>query len=382
MRSRRSTYLRLLSVLVAGAAAAPIAVACGGKAESTSSSSGSSGASGDSTPGKSPTSTPPSPPPTPNTGCYPYDSTTRKVDPTLCEPQVQTVVTCGGSVCSWTTEVPCEGDGGSDPDAGALEAGPGEPACLAICNAARPTGAGRVYNCMELTKDGGAVVISCGGCGVGRPPLGFAAERVRAPSLAAERLAEMAQLEAASIHAFRMLYEDLVRLGAPGAMLRDVLRAADDEARHARDVRREAERLGAVVPEVPAMSGRARSVEQLAIENAEEGCVVETFGAALAAMQAERATDPRIRRMMARVARDELRHAALSWWLAEWLDAKLDARGRARVAEARLRAMESVEREVARAAGIPELGLPDVDGARAVLEALRASLASGLAEAA
>ena len=54
----------------------------------------------------------------------------------------------------------------------------------------------------------------------------------------------------------------------------------------------------AVVPPIP-----SRSIEPLAIDNAGEGCVRETFGAALAAVQAQRATDPTVRAMMVMVAR-------------------------------------------------------------------------------
>jgi hypothetical protein len=117
---------------------------------------------------------------------------------------------------------------------------------------------------------------------------------------------------------------------------------------------------------------------QLAIENAEEGCVKETFGAALAVMQAANASDGRIRRMMRRIASDELRHAALSWRLNAWLDARLDAKGRARVARARRRTFEALRHELARADGeLPDLGLPDSSRALAVLDAMRPALVGG-----
>jgi hypothetical protein len=230
-----------------------------------------------------------------------------------------------------------------------------------------------------VQQDGSAkVVYQCGACGVGRPPKGFVALSADAPNADAERLAQMAQLEAASVGAFHALHADLVRLGAPESLRRAVLEAADDEVRHARAVTREARRLGAIVPSALVPPARARSLEELAIENAEEGCVNETFGAALAAMQAERATDARVRTMMGVIAKEELGHAALSWQLAAWLDDQLDAGGRARVRRARRDAVGALFEELANeGAGSEALGLPDAATARATLASMRQALETG-----
>jgi hypothetical protein len=64
-----------------------------------------------------------------------------------------------------------------------------------------------------------------------------------------------------------------------------------------------------------------RSLEQLAVENAVEGCVRETYGALLATWQARAAAEPRVRAMMAAVAVDETRHAQLAWDLDAWRNA-------------------------------------------------------------
>ena len=284
-------------------------------------------------------------------------------------------------MCSWSVEVPCTRavdpdageDGGADADAST------EKPCVAMCNQARPPGTQPIAFCSTTPPDASGVIIAnCGGCGVGRPPRGFLAQMVFAPSDAAERLAQMAQLEAASVDAFYALHADLARLGAPQRLLQAVLAAAKDEVRHARAVKRAAERLGACVPEVALPVARSRSLVELAIANAEEGCVNETFGAALAAMQAERAVDPRIRNMMRGIAKDELGHAALSWELAAWLDVQLDDSGRAAVARARRVAVQALDLGLASEGdGCALLGLPDAKVARDALRTMATALATG-----
>jgi hypothetical protein len=105
--------------------------------------------------------------------------------------------------------------------------------------------------------------------------------------------------------------------------------------------------------------------------------VRETFGAAIAIIQAERAKDGQIRRAMKTIAHDEMRHARLSWAIAAWIDTKLGTRARARVRRARAKAVAALTRGVA-AEPAPEvreeLGLPTAAEARGVLEELLASL--------
>src|SRR5262249_1654863 len=59
------------------------------------------------------------------------------------------------------------------------------------------------------------------------------------------------------------------------------------------------------------------------------GCVRETYGAPVARFQAEHAQDPAVAHLMAGIARDEARHAALSWAVARWAETRLDAAARA-----------------------------------------------------
>ncbi|MDP9036920.1 MAG: ferritin-like domain-containing protein [Myxococcota bacterium] len=227
---------------------------------------------------------------------------------------------------------------------------------------------------------GSPPTLRCNGvpCQTGRRPEGLPAnERLRAGDAVARYLAEMAWLEAASVPAFERLTRELEAHGAPQRLREATRRAALDEVRHADRIGALAARCGGVVdrPRVEALG--VRSLEEIAIENAIEGCVRETFGAAVAAVQAERAGDAGFREAMKPIARDEARHAQLSWELAEWLDGKLDEDARRRVSLARRRGAEELWREtsVAPEASVArELGVPTRNEAQGMLQSLRESL--------
>ena len=142
----------------------------------------------------------------------------------------------------------------------------------------------------------------------------------------------MARLEAASVVAFEELARDLASCGAPRKLVAAVLRARADEVRHTELAASLAGEDSPVLNEFEKTHGR--SLEQLAILNASEGCVHETFGALVATYQALHARDPRVRDALSEIAADETRHAELAWALRRWFDARLDASARARVANA------------------------------------------------
>ncbi len=157
---------------------------------------------------------------------------------------------------------------------------------------------------------------------------------------------EMARLEAASITAFRVLARELSLHGAPRGLRRAARRAARDEIAHTRMGRELAERFGGhyvpprIAPKPP------RSIEAIALDNAVEGCVRETFGALIATWQSRAASDRVVRRIMRRVAIDETRHAGLALRVAEWAGGRLDGAARQRVREARHEAARAVAQEL------------------------------------
>src|SRR5262249_20169897 len=120
-----------------------------------------------------------------------------------------------------------------------------------------------------------------------------------------------------------------------------------------------------------------RSLEAFAIENVVEGCVRECFGAALGCYQARRASDPEIAAAMAEIAEDETRHAALAFEVDAWVQSRLHACARARVAQARAQAVSALRAELACApdsATRDVLGLPDAHAALQLCASLEQAL--------
>jgi hypothetical protein len=276
--------------------------------------------------------------------------------------------------CGWSVSDPCVTDVNEAADA-----------CAGWCNSAAPTdavgrGLGTPFSCFLEPWDGsGPIIGECGvngsGCNGGRPPRSFRPRRTRASSRTAAELSIAAQFEAASVCAFDALARDLERFGAPRSLVASARRAARDETRHARAMTRAAKRYGCTPPRVRAKARTATSLAALAMQNADEGCVRETFSAAVTVLQAQTAHDPALRRTMRRIARDELRHAAFSWRLHDWFLSRLPATARRRLAAVRRRAVDGIDADLVSApAANPELGMPGPLALRALLREMRGHL--------
>lgn len=195
----------------------------------------------------------------------------------------------------------------------------------------------------ELESD---VVSSEKGACVGRRPGGLRPVSARGRTALGAWLGGVASLEAAAVHAFAEIEADLLRLGAPGDLLREAARARRDEVRHARRVGRLARRARGRIPRPQVSPVAARSREGFARDNAVEGCVRETYGALVARWQAMAAQHDEIRRALVSVAEDEHRHAELSWRMHAWATEGLDADARARVEAAMVEALVALRLEV------------------------------------
>jgi len=190
-------------------------------------------------------------------------------------------------------------------------------------------------------------------------------------------LARAAELEAAAVHAFDRLARELRAFGAPDDLVAAAERSARDEVRHATLTARLARRRGGEVRTLPTPVLPVRTPAAVALENAVEGCVRETFGALQATFQAAHARDPELARAFRGVARDETRHAALAWEVAGWIDALLSPEERAEVATAQRAAVEALRGALGAevpAAVVVQAGVPRARQARGLLDAVTPAL--------
>lgn len=256
--------------------------------------------------------------------------------------------------------------------------------CKALCGSFETAGC-HVFK----SRDGEPAIF----CQAAHPCLGRRPARSRVGCATATRaaarpvlahLVRAARMEAASVDAFLELEQDLTRLGAPTALRTACRRAAADEARHARAM----DRL--IAARAPGRRGartlRPRrgfgTLRALALHNEREGVVGETWGALLAVYQAEHAAAGDVRDAMARIGREELAHAALSFRLAAWARRRLAPRDVAALDRARAEALARLTASVDAHGTTPlgaagpdpardrELGWPDRRAARALVGAL------------
>jgi hypothetical protein len=256
--------------------------------------------------------------------------------------------------------------------------------CLSICGRSS-TGAAPVSCDVTPGSDGGENTINCIACTLngGRRP-GYFASLGFGPPLAGQEVgshfARVACMEAGSIEAFRWLRDELIAHRAPRHLVRAARRAIRDEQRHVRVTSALARRFGQepIAPR-PAPARTVRPLEQVALENAVEGCVRETYSALECLWQAKAASDPVVRAEMRRIARDEMRHLALSWEVHAWVLGRLDGASRRRVKDAQRLAIAELLGEVAsdpHASLVGTAGLPRGAQSRALVAAIESRLAA------
>ena len=216
------------------------------------------------------------------------------------------------------------------------------------------------------------------GCSIGRRPVGLhGAEHVDCSDALGRHFAVVAHLEAASIKAFLRLREELELHGADVELRDAALVSALEEVMHTEVSTRLAHRFGATPqpPQVDALP--PRPLFEVAMDNAVEGCVRETFGALVAHHQALHARDAEVRGAMVRIADDETRHAELSWAIDAWARARLSASEREALRAAQRQAVEKLRAEVTApldAALVTEAGMPAPEVAAALVDTLAAQL--------
>ncbi len=255
----------------------------------------------------------------------------------------------------WVESVPC----GPDPE--------GEGCCYHVI-----TWSGEVCMGRPFCVAGQARVAALAARDDWALPLAPALARLTAAEREAQaaRWASDGQKEHASVASFARFALQLLALGAPAELLADTQRAIADEIRHAQ----------LCFGLASAYAGRPVGPGPLAVDAAldahdpvdialaawTEGCVGETLAALDAHAAAAACEDPAVARVHAIIARDETRHAELSWRALRWMVAQDDGRIRAALAPQ----LAALSRRSERA--LREVILP---AARALLTPPRASAA-------
>jgi hypothetical protein len=281
------------------------------------------------------------------------------------------VLVRSGNNCSDVWQQPCGVPVGVNPaDGMSLEE------CNQICGARAGGGGTTYWGCgAYVLADLPGPSFECYTCVEGRRPHGYL-DAAMEPTVAGW-LARAADLERVSIDAFQILRRELAHHGAPAHLLDRAACAEADEVRHARVLATLARREGARLANAPVEHGPVRALVDIALENAVEGCVRETYGALVAGFQAQHAGRVDVRRVMEHVVRDETTHAELAWDVHEWIMARLSSGERARVTSAMARAVGELgagARLPTAIALVEALGLPPPLEARRLVAGLDARL--------
>lgn len=182
---------------------------------------------------------------------------------------------------------------------------------------------------------------------VGRRPEGLVSEaREPVGGDMGPYFANVAALEEAAVAAFERMADELTALSAPHELVAGALDAADEERGHVVRVSGLARRFGAEPKRPTIEARRERKLFDIALENAVEGCVRETFGALVGTYQALAASEPAVAGEMAVIATEEVGHAELSWRVGDFLGDLLTVEQRESIGAAQRHAIESLRAEV------------------------------------
>lgn len=137
-----------------------------------------------------------------------------------------------------------------------------------------------------------------------------------------DRWSEMGLMEHASIAAFARFTLQLLHVGAPRDLIERSQQAMLDETLHTQLCFALASRYleRPVGPGRLLMDAALQETEltQIVVTTFREGCVGETVAALEARAALDGAADPDVKRTLARIADDELRHAELAWRFVRW----------------------------------------------------------------
>ena len=154
--------------------------------------------------------------------------------------------------------------------------------------------------------------------------------------------ARVSNAEASSIAAFLQLRKELAFHNAPKELLDRCFLAAKQEVDHARVMVQLAENHQGKL--APFIFGKfePRTLLDLALDNAVEGCIFETFSALKLLQQAQNSNHPVLAQTMQQIALDEVAHAELAWDIHKYLLTKLSTEERSIVRKAQRDAVQKL----------------------------------------
>lgn len=129
--------------------------------------------------------------------------------------------------------------------------------------------------------------------------------------------------EASAVGAFLQLRKELAFHNAPQKLLDRCFLAAKEEIVHAQVMAKLAKKYKGELPRLDFGTFEPRSLIELAIDNAVEGCIFETFSALKVLQQFHNTDDLLFARTMKQIALDEISHAELAWDIHNYLMTKL-----------------------------------------------------------
>jgi hypothetical protein len=150
--------------------------------------------------------------------------------------------------------------------------------------------------------------------------------------LLAEHWTKLGLMDHASVAAFARFVLQLLELGAPADLIRSTQAALADEISHAELCFGIATELAghSVQPAALSMTGAldAMSPDQVVSTAFAEACLGETIAAVEAELASEVAEDAAVKAALAKIAKDEARHAELGFRFLSWVLARFPARQR------------------------------------------------------
>lgn len=253
----------------------------------------------------------------------------------------------------------------------------GDPRCAMLCTGAGNPGITPGY----CTGGPGTNSVTCGICGVGRFTDGLDAGACDTEDAALSFgawLARGAKVEGIAAFAFDRLADELAVFGAPSSLVDQARVSAAHEREHCEAMSGLARRWGHDVSLVESQAFASRTLADIVIENAGEGCVRETLGAVVMAYQSQHAADSAVREALAKIAREEEEHSAWSWSLDAWARTVVDGETLAAMDAARDRVLDELVRTMATVDPSDELareaGMPSARAVSAMIAGLSTSL--------